>query len=853
MTNLKLIITFFFVAGFLSFTCTGQVNTFLNTENDEDWNNSVNWSLGIIPTALHDVTLTSGEGLKIKTGESGIARKITLTNTDTFIVQELANLIVVDQVIILGTGFFSNRGETTFNTGSSGFYITLGGSLTNQDTIIMNQPERGFDFRGGTIKNNGYINIINPLEEGILMYQAMDYPNQRHFYNNADGHILISAPNGFGVYLADSLTNNGLLEIINVIRNIPTAEANSMFVHALGRVFNYGHLTLQSSDDHGLVNEGIFKNYQSGFMEVTGFDNDGIINHFSFENMGDIEILGSVVYPQNAGIRILNTFQMRGGSSIYISGSYDLQFGIYNEYPITVDTNAYINIIRTKSDAIYDLGGINNHGLIEISQLLDTLSYGIACNTNFTNNGIIDMSEMGGGIYTGAGTFNNNGTMTFHNLISKAIFATSTFNNNVDGIITVTNSGGNRISWGIVYVDETVFNHYFTNAGNITIDSCHIGLWIRQGGFVNSGSILINHYRQAINFGGFSGIPNLYNEGNLIIRNHEEPLSYTIDLEEGDSGYYNLINYAAGIIDIKDAYRGFHIQSGLLNQGMIKMENITETCFFLENYDEYHDMRNDYGATIDIINTGRAVQLGYFPNSVNQIYFVNYGLFKFQLMTDTVIGGVNSMGTFENYGTMMGDGIIDCDFAKINSFYRPGQNIGVMNFANFETNLHPTYFIQLKGDAGFGVANGHDGIIINGIVNIEGTLNVATLPGFDPQEDDTYVVLVATDTLIGTFDSHSLPYLGNGLIFEVIYDSTSVILKIISLPRIWTGNCDSIWSNPCNWSGGIVPDSTHTVIISADVLFFPSLDSGSFSIGSGGGSQQCRRLILYQGSIIRIR
>ncbi|MBK6364959.1 MAG: hypothetical protein IPF52_16305 [Saprospiraceae bacterium] len=106
----------------------------------------------------------------------------------------------------------------------------------NQDTIIMNQPQRVLILRG-TITNNGLININNPFHEGILMYQASVSPNQRKFNNNINGIINITGPNGYGIYLADTLNNNGTIFIQTVLRDIPTVEANSIYIQITGKLF----------------------------------------------------------------------------------------------------------------------------------------------------------------------------------------------------------------------------------------------------------------------------------------------------------------------------------------------------------------------------------------------------------------------------------------------------------------------------------------------------------------------------------------------------------------------------------------------------------------------------------------
>ncbi|MBK8081618.1 MAG: hypothetical protein IPK25_15895 [Saprospiraceae bacterium] len=98
-----------------------------------------------------------------------------------------------------------------------------------------------------------------------------------------------------------------------------------------------------------------------------------------------------------------NTLRLGGGSLFEISGTNLMEYGIYNTYPFTIDTNA--NRVYTangqRDDAIFDMGSITNHGSIEITELQDTLSYGIVNIYPFNNYGNIIMSDMGSGARVG--------------------------------------------------------------------------------------------------------------------------------------------------------------------------------------------------------------------------------------------------------------------------------------------------------------------------------------------------------------------------------------------------------------------------------------------------------------------
>ncbi len=830
-----------------------QVNLFTNAEQTEDWNDPLNWSLGVVPTVLHDVTLTVGVTLKLKTGDTGVAHSITLSGNDTLIVQDGAFLAIYDEITILNSGFFSNRGMTTFSVGSSGFHILEGGSMTNQDTIVMNQPQRGFDFDGGTIINNGLININNPFHEGILMYPAAVSPNPRKFNNNINGVINITAPNGYGIFLSDTLNNNGTVFIQNVLRDVPIIEANCIYIHVTGELYNDGLMTLQTSDDDGLKNDGVLKNLDNGSFVITGFDKDGLVNNFSLENFGDILIVGSDFYPLNAGLKNSNTLQLRGGSMLEISGTNVMEYGIHNNYPFTIDTNANILIRRTNNDAIFDMGSITNHGTIEVSELVDTLAYGIVNFLPFNNYGNITMSDMGSGVRVMDGVFNNYGNMTFTNLISKAIFATSLFNNYVGGLINVINTDENRISTGIIFADVSDFqNKNFSNYGIINIDSSHVGIHVRQGTFLNTGNILINHFRQAleIDFTNNLEVPYFINDGDLWMHNHEEPLTSSVEVDNGETFTQNFQNTENGRIEFLNIHRGMDLNTGMINYGNISFENVTQWCFRLNNHEESHTIINQFGGEIDIMNAPVAIRFGNQETFVNLNYFVNYGLFKMKMMTDTAIIGISSTGTFENYGTVIGDAVIDCSFATVNSFYRPGQPVGMLRFLNYQSYDNASFFIQVKGTGGMGNPNGHDAITSDSAVELPNNLDVEILPGYTPQIGDMFVIVESDDTISNEFDFPNLPFIGGGKMFELEYKPTEVVLHVVASPVYWVGNCDSIWTNPCNWLGNTVPDSIHTVIISGDVQHFPKLHSGSFSVGNGSGTQRCRRLILLYGGFL---
>jgi hypothetical protein len=61
-----------------------------------------------------------------------------------------------------------------------------------------------------------------------------------------------------------------------------------------------------------------------------------------------------------------------------------------------------------------------------------------------------------------------------------------------------------------------------------------------------------------------------------------------------------------------------------------------------------------------------------------------------------------------------------------------------------------------------------------------GTLNVTLLPGFSPQEGDTFFIVNHLTSGTGNFSIENLPDLPGSLMFEIDYADPGVTLTVVS-------------------------------------------------------------------------
>ncbi|MCZ6702138.1 MAG: T9SS type A sorting domain-containing protein, partial [Ignavibacteria bacterium] len=149
---------------------------------------------------------------------------------------------------------------------------------------------------------------------------------------------------------------------------------------------------------------------------------------------------------------------------------------------------------------------------------------------------------------------------------------------------------------------------------------------------------------------------------------------------------------------------------------------------------------------------------------VDSLYFAQGAI----LIADAVI--------FEEGGFLGGDGSFPFDVTNSGGI-NPGNTVGSSGIftvdANYTQLTSGTLFIELGG---LNPGEGYDQLIVTGIAQLSGKLDVSTINNFQPQVGQTYEIISA-NTVTGTFDqivSHG------GLGFDINYNSNNVSITITS-------------------------------------------------------------------------
>jgi photosystem II stability/assembly factor-like uncharacterized protein/Leucine-rich repeat (LRR) protein len=156
--------------------------------------------------------------------------------------------------------------------------------------------------------------------------------------------------------------------------------------------------------------------------------------------------------------------------------------------------------------------------------------------------------------------------------------------------------------------------------------------------------------------------------------------------------------------------------------------------------------------------------------------FYNYGEISFgSEITGNCIAG--SRGLFDNQpsGLIKGTGVIDGEYLSNQGTISPGFSPGDFNIITTYDHSSGTFDVEVAGNAGPAVAEGHDQLTLSGVVTLGGTLNISLINGFFPNTGDSYVILSLPDGYTGSFNTINWPDGQDD--WQVIYLSNSVVIS----------------------------------------------------------------------------
>ncbi|MDP2822279.1 MAG: YDG domain-containing protein [Sulfuritalea sp.] len=246
----------------------------------------------------------------------------------------------------------------------------------------------------------------------------------------------------------------------------------------------------------------------------------------------------------------------------------------------------------------------------------------------------------------------------------------------------------------------------------------------------------------------------------------------------------------------------------------------------------------------------------------NPFAFGNSGNIDVQLGTLNVQGGGFShtgtmnlapgatfqrTGGFTNAGIVQGRGTVDVGagntLANVGGTLRPA-GVGAVGTLAVMGNLNlagGTIEIDLGGTA----AGLSDKLSASGNVTLGGTLNASLTGGYLPVNADFIPIVAMTGTASGTFASAILPANMDAGYNLAAGEASRLIFSTVGTKTFLNTASDLNWATPANWSGGAVPGSGNTALISSgfavahptgnDTIAALTVNSGN-SLNVSGGS-----------------
>jgi hypothetical protein len=130
----------------------------------------------------------------------------------------------------------------------------------------------------------------------------------------------------------------------------------------------------------------------------------------------------------------------------------------------------------------------------------------------------------------------------------------------------------------------------------------------------------------------------------------------------------------------------------------------------------------------------------------------------------------------ESGDSLIGSGTLTANLVNAGTV-SPGNSAGIITVdGDYTQQADGGLEIQLGGTT----PSLFDRLIVTGAASMAGTLNVTLLPGFSPQEGDTFFIVNHLTSGTGNFSIENLPDLPGSLMFEIDYADPGVTLTVVS-------------------------------------------------------------------------
>ena len=195
------------------------------------------------------------------------------------------------------------------------------------------------------------------------------------------------------------------------------------------------------------------------------------------------------------------------------------------------------------------------------------------------------------------------------------------------------------------------------------------------------------------------------------------------------------------------------------NQGLVTINGELEVNHNYINFDTF-------------INNGKVISQG--------SQYSNTGIFtnndEFISLTT-----MSSQDQFNQLGTYRGTDTYSLDPFTNEGTFAPGVSDNSIGKYTFNTSYTEdgTYEVDIAGDAGAGIAGGHDQLVINLNLNISGDLKVQLQGAYIPAIGASFTILTSANPISGTYTTIDYPTLPADREWEIEYNSTSIKLNVI--------------------------------------------------------------------------
>ena len=417
-------------AGTLLVNSTGSVDVITTNGNGNE-------GQGIKNSGL----ITNNGNIIIGTDEvlrNGIVSTGTFVNNSTIELRDInANGIRING------GTFDNFGTiTTPGPVSGSFFLTAGGSSTNEECAVMDSGSQGFS--AANLDNKGAIYELSTSSSNIGN-------NSGVIFNGNGGTFTIGGVNnGLNTTFTDLIywtgcESNDWKNLDNWISPVPNFALNNSHQHIPDNPMGGNGFPLATTK----VNIDNRLTIVAGAEgTIDGPPNDGL------ENDGVVENFGTLTISNTADMGVVNNATFTNGGVINISGVVNAAF--------------------------YNGGNHNAGGTLNFTSGISKNAIVNAGGWEGANGEIINISEAGINGIQNSGTFFSRAITDIENVTNVGILNTGTFTFD-SGSIDIDNSGVRNIAndaaavmtiGGVAELENT--SSSILNAGQITIESCGV-------------------------------------------------------------------------------------------------------------------------------------------------------------------------------------------------------------------------------------------------------------------------------------------------------------------------------------------------------------------------------------------